>query len=1287
MNKQLRNCILHAFGWCKSNPKFFPFLCFLIVLLSPKFVFGITNPPKVVQQKSINNTNSDLSSTKPPEKDWLFATIEDEEDKGFVSCGFADNHKPSVVKMSPSLDFLFRDDFEDTEPIIDESGIVWTMVIDGSTRCTDLIQVGNYYYVSGFAKLKRLDPNFPPTMPYHYIYLEEKPLLFKYSKDLILQPNFPKTYGTNGWTSTTYTYSNSKSHRANGIAYDYSNDKIYLVGSTVGTVSGSDENFVWAAVIETTNYTITTQTDFSHIEGVYYGITPIYDHGSTYTKKPINGTDAPNQFAFCGRIATTRTGTFSNYTMADALITKCDGNLTSNIAHIQRDAPSSGYSLSYPRGAGVPTTCPTETAVRNSNDEASSIIQLPNGNFELAISIKYNIYLAKGNGYFNPGLNNPYCSQVGPIPAQDREQLLDCDAFILIVDKGFTNGSTTNLIQQHVAHLDGDDYQFIIKQTSNTSNEIIAIGTITVPDVSGDSEDEYWVFKYTPNFSTGNLSLNWERSYQGTSKSYCCGFSITPTYKGGILIAGNNGIAGDNYDWLLLGRDCETNIGFTGWDFGPNMIDGKTFSVQKDLAGTGLTTMSLWNPRTIHAQVRVETGFTLRLLSHGGGTGCELSFLNSEDFFDSAYNSEWQYGIIVEKGAVLEMQPNTLLTSNTGCGNTFWGGVLLENGTTTNAHDGGELTMIEATIENASTGVSVNNGGFIHCENNPVTVGRTSTINFKNCRRSVQLGWWTSSGSSWSYFKYANFLGDNPINEYNGAGIKDFISLWDFNGLNLYGCSFRNIYTGTYPDKSRGMGITSFNINAQILKGSNTFATSGSCTIPTGNSNLFEGLDIGIWNGGNSNSNQIFIQGNEFKNVANGIYAGTGKKLQLYDNDFYWDNNFLQPINGHPNHHVKAIHTANVDGLLFDQNRINAKLFISPFTGMYLENVNDVGVPSLIFKNKTWNDLGIGIFGTAMINSNGSNNALDLICNEYINMQQDWSIEGTGTTAFRTQVGNASIGNSNKWSKPYSGPSNIIKLYSPTIDYYSFKELDPLNPYTPNDLFPASGNVVRRHTIAERDCNPTDPCIRYLLDANGQYYAEVRVLRIPPYEEALDALNKGDFITARDKTNSIETYPENYQKIELLNILIPIFEQHRQFNMTTIEKEALTNLTIGYEPENEYARNVLTFFAGKKFKPSPKPNVNSTSNLSTAVPQTNKESFDYLLYPNPASNSIKIQFPNEINPENTIIFTNVMGVKVLELNNIASNQLIDLSAFANGMYIITITSKGQMVYTTMVSKI
>ncbi len=1262
-------------------------------------VFSV-NPPKIRKQKMVYNNLGDVPPVSGPyieTEDWLFATIEDKEDKGIVSAGFTDGphgsssgtKKPSIIKTDANLNELWRYHISSTTTIYDASGNTYLPSLSGSSRCSDIIQAGDYYYATVQLAVYQtfgLGTSF-----------NERPVLIKLGKDGTLQTGFPMVLSTS-WGG----YTNDLKNRVFGISYDATNNCIYLCGTF--------DVHVWAAKVNESNYSI-VQTNFSQTEGAYNSIAVLYADGSVTGELPETLNQAPYQVCMVGRFnSLTTPGSFSCTNpptgLSDAVVTRCDLDFA-NPVNLTLNAPtsSSDYSSSYPRGHGGVSTCPTLTVYRSSNDEAFSVEQMKDGN--LIVSIRYNISYIGGFSFFNgngkaiegniQSYDNCLCAEA---KTAGREQLIDADGFALIITKGFSSNTTITTPDvkrhQHVGHLNGDDYQFVL-HPDNDGEKILGSST-TADFFFGDNwsweyRNRYRIFSYDPQLSsstslTGGV-VEWIIVANGTGQSYACIFDIYPTYRGGAVGVGNSYLGGENYDWILLGRPCETNITLSGNDLGPNTLN-RTFSIEKfikdDPNYDGVQTEAfLYNPRLINAQVIVETGFSLRI--HGT---CTLSFASNENQFDSANNSGREASIVVKPGAKIIMESGAKLTGYSGCPNTMWGGVKLEGGTSgtnNSVQSGGEIEMNEALIENAVVGIRALTGAKVKCYNTPPIIGRTSIINFRNCRRAIEIHPWTANESDNVFFKYVNFLGDAPLYDYNYKGIKDFVSTWDFNGLKIWGCSFINSYTGTYYDDSRGTAITSFNLTADIIKGSNITTNNGSCSYPSGCTNLFDGLDVGIWNGGNSVGNVIKVYGNEFKNIANGVYGGTGFNLRLYDNDFYWNTSFLQPPSTHGNNWVKAIHTVNYDGLILDKNRINAKTFLYPYTSMFMETVTSQTFPSIVQNNITWNDLTLGAFGVGMFNGSSGTN-LDFFCNEYNYLAQDWYLGGS----FRPAVGSlGAYGNANKWTKNLNlaPDQSIFKATSPTLDYFTTNPANFNDPYNPNRLLNVSFVNQQDHLSTERDCPQTNPCDRYNYEEEfgGEHSGEFRVI-MNSFQESLEAMNKGDFELSRSKVALIERLEENNKKILLINTLIPIFEQKRQFNMTVAEKNILLELSVGHDHENEYARNVLTFFADIQFMPYTPPKPQLSSNIDVLAVEDKPAVSNFSIFPNPNSGLLYFSLPKELKNTIEINVSNMMGLIVLNTKIMdQTDGAMDISGLTSGVYLVSIMKNGQLLYKSLISKL
>lgn len=84
----------------------------------------------------------------------------------------------------------------------------------------------------------------------------------------------------------------------------------------------------------------------------------------------------------------------------------------------------------------------------------------------------------------------------------------------------------------------------------------------------------------------------------------------------------------------------------------------------------------------------------------------------------------------------------------------------------------------------------------------------------------------------------------------------------------------------------------------------------------------------------------------------------------------------------------------------------------------------------------------------------------------------------------------------------------------------------------------------------------------------------------------------------------------------------------------------------------------------------------STPNSAQSV---NPSKGNFSVYPNPAKNEIRINWSNHLKHDNiAVVIHDAFGKTVLQLSNYQNSQNIDLSAFSNGFYLISLQSEGQM---------
>jgi hypothetical protein len=84
--------------------------------------------------------------------------------------------------------------------------------------------------------------------------------------------------------------------------------------------------------------------------------------------------------------------------------------------------------------------------------------------------------------------------------------------------------------------------------------------------------------------------------------------------------------------------------------------------------------------------------------------------------------------------------------------------------------------------------------------------------------------------------------------------------------------------------------------------------------------------------------------------------------------------------------------------------------------------------------------------------------------------------------------------------------------------------------------------------------------------------------------------------------------------------------------------------------------------------------IADTANIRVGLPSKEVSGF-VLMYPNPATKSVKLEFPTFGNNTDLAIFSQT-GAKVLEIKNIHSGENINISKLPSGTYTVRLTADG-----------
>jgi len=275
----------------------------------------------------------------------------------------------------------------------------------------------------------------------------------------------------------------------------------------------------------------------------------------------------------------------------------------------------------------------------------------------------------------------------------DSDYYLWGEGYLLFFDK-----NDPNLPLHHAVHLgtfSGGDFNPRMVKTPDGGFAIV--GTVTgcpdgEPEVSGA---EHIMVIQTD--SEGNIL--WRKHFNGQGEG-ACGFGITVTPDGGLLVVGNtegDGQEGEeNFCFIKLGSDCDYAADVT-----PN--NDRDYVLPND---------EVWNTdRTVNARVVVPAG--RRLTISGTSTApVTIRFADSREVYD--FNNPAPIGILVQAGGLLYISYATL--TGWDCGQPkMWDGINIEgqpglpqtitNQSTSSIGNQGYCRIVYSTIENARAGV------------------------------------------------------------------------------------------------------------------------------------------------------------------------------------------------------------------------------------------------------------------------------------------------------------------------------------------------------------------------------------------------------------------------------------------------------------------------------------------------------------------------------------------------------------------------------------------------------
>ncbi len=346
--------------------------------------------------------------------------------------------------------------------------------------------------------------------------------------------------------------------------------------------------------------------------------------------------------------------------------------------------------------------------------------------------------------------------------------------------------------------------------------------------------------------------------------------------------------------------------------------------------------------------------------------------------------------IIVERGGLLIVDGATITSAR--CGGIehegLWKGIQVWGDknkaqyqlTPQGFHCQGRIEVRnEAIIENAEVAIQANRPDYWNYGGGIVKIlGAT----IRNCWKGVHFTSYPNWPSS-SYIKYSTFETTKEL--INGDVPQTFIEGWEFKGVKVYACTFRNTNpnVSTYNDLGKGIYLESAKSE---IAGLTTAVLSDFCdeTNPDWQPNIFENLYKGVHllNFGGMQTNGLFtstITRNYFKNCIYGIECDgmpavtiNQNKVLLGGNSVYYDRN------------EGILHHSNT-GFIISENCINQIGNNANYTGGIV--ISDVGGgDNQVYRNKSYDCdhayVSNGKNRSASANPNLLYSGLQFLCNQ-----------------------------------------------------------------------------------------------------------------------------------------------------------------------------------------------------------------------------------------------------------------------------------------------------------------
>jgi hypothetical protein len=766
-------------------------------------------------------------------------------------------------------------------------------------------------------------------------------------------------------------------------------------------------------------------------------------------------------------------------------------------------------------------------------------------------------------------------------------------------------------------------------------------------------ESDAIVYNFDPSFT----SVRWSKlildpmpkayEYPGNVKKQLCMYNAVANASGEIVICGNNGLNFDDVHVIKLTQPC---VGSQTYNYVPDDPSNQDPYISAIVQfGSGATNVG--SNKKINGTLVIESGVTLTFLG-----GAVIEFTNGR--------IPHQPQIVIQDGGKLVIDGTAKITSiknplDPDCPDLGWGGIYVA--------EGGELEIVNGSIESAHLGVNVEAGGIFNVNKSENLLN--SQLTFYNNINSIKLDHHTSSLDMG--IKYAWFKNDIPLEfaytdkyDTDVSGLDMFVDVRDgYNGnIKFTSCIFENLETDEFMP--HGTAILGQNANVTIIKGGINQIFYDPCYTPNDAPNRFIGLNEGIHiNNYAHPSKKVKVLEAEFIDVLNPIWTVVSDTSVIYKNSIIWSDNLPNYINLDHDHKYGIFNSWGHVQKVWE-NEITNEIDV-PFTAFFTDEGATTGVTGSSFYKNIVENTYTSNRGVAHYFDN-DNQDIDIRCDEYTDLIYDWFWKAG---AFEKQ-GNSTNHHAIQWTQGIN--DNLFTDNTGTLLELYFINDGVANPFFPTAddnpelMDPFGSNIAI-------SCNAKNICDMYVQNPNpgfeDDFDSELFVL--PSTEKRLHlALDQGDFSLAKELIKEIS----DNDKQSLFSALIKEKQSH---SSNIVGSEKFNNFIQLAKDESvnpmlqSLAADYIWQYYGVKINRHPEVLLRQKKAIEEQVKKT--ESQPIKIYPNPAYDFITIAatFKNTI-AEITISDLTGRTLQQIIPNTPDFSYNLNIGHYLNGVYVIQV---------------